>query len=79
MSHLPLFIDIDYFDLNIVCDWFCAETIHFFVFCPISSTGISTFFAFSAVVVIHLTHHHSGVNTELTNAQNLTKSFFFFS
>ena len=28
-------------------------------------------FAFSAVVAIHLTHHHSGMNTELTIAYNL--------
>ena len=27
--------------------------------------------AFTAVAAIHLTHHHSGVNTELTIAYNL--------
>ena len=37
----------------------------FFQFDILESTGV---FAFSAVAAIHFTHHHSGVNTELTIA-----------
>ena len=38
-----------------------------FIFCIMSNLMYWNFnaFAFSAVVAIHLAHHHSGVNTEL--------------
>ena len=53
-----------------------------FVFCNLSNLIYWNLnvFAFSAVVVIHLTHHHSCMNTELTIALNLllAKSFLFF-
>ena len=44
-----------------------------FIFCVLSNLIYWNFnvFAFSAVVIIHLTHYHSGVNTELTIAENL--------
>ena len=50
-----------------------------FIFCFLSNLIYWNFniFAFSAVVAIHLTHPHSGMNTELTIAYNLllAKSF----
>ena len=76
---LPLFINIDWFVINNVCDSFCAGTIHFLCFAKYDLLELNVF-AFGSVVANHLTHNHSCVNTGLTNAKNLLldKSFSAF-
>ena len=73
-----LSINVGLFILNVVCDCLVLKQ---FIFCILTNLICWNFnvFVFSAVVPIHLTLHHSAMNTELNIVENLllAKSFYF--